>query len=185
MKIKLEESSRMNNGKVIHCEKVDKHQKYAICLMNYQVGLPNNFEQSFAECRPHLRCGECPAMKMRKEEIAAGHALYYEQVEGDPFQPKTKPDPSPKFSKIDKSSYSYLRGRYGPNSPQAKEALEKESGVVVVQKPKTTVEPKPKKVHDHAPIDLHAELVKKAAAPKPNPGESPIEYLKRLRKEAV
>ena len=184
--IATDESNGPNNAYYFKCERVGLYQSYRICLMMNELGAA----KAFATCREHIVCGECPAIAMRKEELAAGEAIYF--TDYDESFPKMEPPPAkPDKVRIDKSSDSYQRGFRG-------ETVHFSNGLPVgkpkpAPHPRTKPAPQPKSKKPAAPASQEAQLVEILASreattsSRPMPGETPLQYAKRLRaqREAI
>lgn len=205
----LSESYSMKNDYSFKCEKVNLISKYSLCLMMLSLGRENNWEKAFESCRPHIRDGSCPAMRMRKEEVKAGHVIYYEGSRLEAFEEemarrkKIEDDlaDARNANRIDKTSESYLRGLRGESTHYVLGENNKKPQNTVAKKPDIKPDIKPaikpiKKQLQPAP-SLEAELVnilaKKAVVEKtgvpvvistqsikPRPGEKPMDFRKRL-----
>lgn len=86
----LESSLLGNNTIYRHCEHIDGMKNYAICL-NTIKAFNEGRRKPDDLCSKEIKNKTCPALKMRQEEIEAGHALYYVprvQVEVKPVEEK-------------------------------------------------------------------------------------------------
>jgi hypothetical protein len=110
------------NRYYITCDKVGHSRHYGICLFTLEA-----FErgQKLTEepCVKAMIDGTCPALKMRQEELDAGHAIYY--IEPDPklaIDPKDaqRERNAVSHSTVNRNSPSYLRGFNGPSAKTIK-----------------------------------------------------------------
>lgn len=107
-----------NNTVYIKCEFRGAHQNYAICL-NVNKAQDEGRRTPDDYCFKDIKDGRCYAAKMREEELAAGHTLYYKpRVKIDvPPAPKTYTVPS-----TVKASSGYKRGFEHAGSVLGKES---------------------------------------------------------------
>ena len=76
-KYPLEKSYGGDNTAFVSCAVYNASRHYAVCLRiitRKEEGSPHTWEP---DCNRAIACRECPALAMRDEEEAAGHALYY------------------------------------------------------------------------------------------------------------
>jgi hypothetical protein len=68
------------NSYSFHCLHIGQSMSYAACLWRQEVlGAPKvKTPEDWAGCDQARRCGTCPALTMRNEEIAAGKSIYFE-----------------------------------------------------------------------------------------------------------
>lgn len=198
------EVSMQGKNKFYHfCEVTGKNEHYGICL-HIKGALERGQKLQLTDCVHAIACDNCPAQALRREEIAADRALYYiETVTIE--EPKERPEKA-ENTKIDKSSPSYLRGRYGENwhqhydGPAGKYENEETKGFKpppktptpkVTKAAKAKPEPKtdPKAIKQHNTGDLVEQLVEeqkakpKSTVPsiKPLPGETPLAFARRRK----
>lgn len=72
----VEHSLRGDNTVYVPCEFRARQQNYAICL-NVIKGYDEKRRKEDDICCSEIKKKICPALKMREEELAAGHTLYY------------------------------------------------------------------------------------------------------------
>ncbi len=106
----IEASMRGDNTIYVQCELQGCHKNYAICL-NTIKSWENGKRKSDDYCSPEIKNKTCPALKMKAEEQAAGHALYYTprvKVEVKPVTTEVYQTPT-----YMKQTESYQRGYKG------------------------------------------------------------------------
>lgn len=59
------------------CNAVGHSRPYAVCLNLCAKRKKGALSTSYSECSAIIGKKECPALRMRKEEIAAGYAIYF------------------------------------------------------------------------------------------------------------
>lgn len=71
------------NGKVNsyshHCDIVMHSKNYATCLHLIDTRASGKLETLYSECSVAISKKRCPALAMRKEEVNAGHAIYFKE----------------------------------------------------------------------------------------------------------
>lgn len=72
----IEKSLGGDNTTYVACEYRDRQQNYAICL-NVIKAYDEKRRKSDDVCCSEIKKMICPALKMRQEELLAGHTLYY------------------------------------------------------------------------------------------------------------
>lgn len=72
----VEKSLGGDNTTYVACEYRDRQQNYAICL-NVIKAYDEKRRKSDDVCCSEIKKMICPALKMRQEELLAGHTLYY------------------------------------------------------------------------------------------------------------
>lgn len=78
-------SERGDNTHLVRCETYNGMRHYAVCLRINKLVERGEARPVDTDCQRTIRCQECPAAKMRKEELAAGEALYYTRREDNPL----------------------------------------------------------------------------------------------------
>lgn len=201
MKRSVKDSLHHGNDYYLACDKVGQQQKYSICLMMIAMGRDSNFEKSFESCKPFLCDGTCPAMVMRKEEMAKGEAIYFQPSALEAFEAARRlaaesvPDDKP-MAKIDKNSLSYQRGFTGQTpsfSTSHARPAKMAKGKRPVEPPSESLESmlvtKLSRTEKEVQRAQETKVVAPAAPYKPAkapaltllPGEKPIDFAKRLR----
>ncbi len=147
------------NAYYVSCKCVGHSRPYAACLHLIDLRKTGRLEVLYADCSGHIGQKRCPALSMRKEELANNKAIYFvERI---------------------KSDMTFVN--------RAKAALATTVNAVreVVASPKALPQPV---VTDYAAA-INAALKEKsesASTPvvsKPNPGESLLEAARRLLKQ--
>jgi hypothetical protein len=85
------------------CDYVEQKRYFGVCLWlikSFEEG-KLQYDTRREDCGTAMKCGKCPAVKMRAEEIAANKAIYYTDPQNPPAQASIK---------VDKTSPSYIRG---------------------------------------------------------------------------
>ena len=183
----LSDSMGANNSYEVICSESGQTQKYFLCLMQISLGKEKNYEGTWKPCRKALQTGSCPAMSMREEEKSKGEPIYYEADDReerrkvkDKMERQRLENLERNNLKVDRDSFSYLRGRYG---------AEAASAMVEPKTPGEITETQPEPDKSMAIPSLESELVshiassmaKNSEKPKPIQGEKPMEFAKRLR----
>lgn len=181
-----EASMRGDNTHIVKCSGVGQHRHYAVCLhFLHQKETEQLNEGIFMDCQHALRHEKCDAVGMRDEELAAGKALYYDKR--PPVKVVKTMAVNPPRIRVDKTSDSYKRGW---NQVGGKKSRDID---VNAPKPMKPFAPKPKPVDEDVIVEMNAAAIvntiqkeekkaPKTAHPSPEPGESPLEYAKRLKK---
>jgi len=100
-KIPVGMSAGGDNAYYHNCNHVQHSKAYAACLhINARYKDGSLDKELYNDCATAIRREGCPAVRMRKEEIEKGEALYY----------KPRKDAKIPIVKIDKSSLSYAKG---------------------------------------------------------------------------
>lgn len=74
----VEESKKAYNAHYHHCDTYNGRTSYAVCLHTFQAFKDGRLSQFMREyCEPAIRSKTCAALKMRAEELQAGHAIYF------------------------------------------------------------------------------------------------------------
>jgi hypothetical protein len=154
-KLPLSASAGGDNTHCVGCEVYGGFRHYAVCLKIITLFKQGSPSWSNPGCNIAIAEGKkaCPAYKMRLEEQAAGHAIYYEKRESI--------SPPVKFVEKDPAEIS----RYDTLWPVAYKMLygEKDSKQIKVKRDATISKPQTKKT-EAAPVssgNLHADLVNK------------------------
>lgn len=159
------------NSHIIACETIGQRRYYAVCLKLINEKPSQALQSIYSDCFAAINKRTCPALKMQKEEIAAGHALYFRERTAEPVAiipiiksrgrkintETSKPVEAPKVKKDNNV--------LGFNAPSYADALNK-----VIEREMQEVKPEVKK-----PLPK-AETVN--VAPKAN--ESLLDLAKRL-----
>lgn len=104
----LDHSKRGDNAHYLYCDTYAGRPGYATCLNVIDKEQRGN-NRLRPECGRAMSNGECPAFAMRKQEEAAGHALYY--VPRSTTVAVDRPMVAPRSTRaVDKNSDSYKRG---------------------------------------------------------------------------
>lgn len=168
-----------------YCDVTTSNALYAICLNTVDAIVERDMDLKWDDCVHAIKSGECPAMAMRKEEEAAGKALYFtpwifkEELPKELVKRELKP--------VDKTSDSYLRGRYGRNY--------KRMDIVGIKKTEHKYssprkKPKTKELSEEEPMNMNmGELVsviakeekEKSISKARLPNETPLAYAKRMK----
>lgn len=67
------------NAYALHCDKTGQRRNYAVCLHLCAERKKGRLSVTYSDCSASIGKKECPALKMRKQEIEAGHAIYFEE----------------------------------------------------------------------------------------------------------
>lgn len=157
-----------------YCANVGHFKNYAVCCHLMQKRKEGRLSESYTDCSVAIGKKVCPAIKMRKEEIEAGHAIHF----------------------VSRSALQAASSVRDSNIVQrAVEAVSKRTKQVF-NKPAPVSEPVPvaKKEESFAAMDYAAVIstaakeapkpVSKPVAPattlKPEEGESMIDFAKRM-----
>jgi glutaredoxin 2 len=118
--IPVVDSMRGDNTHYIGCDVRGARQNYAVCLHRNKAFEEDRLDsKSCVDCQRAIVGKYCPALALRKEEEAAGKALYY--VPRIPVKAvTTSTDSSLLRSNVDKNSESYKRGYQIPSGKIAK-----------------------------------------------------------------
>lgn len=136
-KAPLEASTWGKNAFYHHCRVTEQRRNFAAC-MNILLAIRDkriNEGSDYGGCVNAVKNGNCPAVAMRKEEIAAGHAIYYKErqipvsiIEADP-----QPDVTgPRYP----NHPSYMRGWASAGSKKSRPNDFKPAQTVVKATPK-------------------------------------------------
>lgn len=170
-----EKSAAANNATRLNCSEIEGRQRYAICL-NVIAAKERGDIRGFERCTKAIDAGLCNAMKLRAKELEVGRALFYKKeavafLEDPEKQSSEKPDRRPT---VDKSSESYQRGwallDKKRSRPKAKPLARRTASVKPVEEV-------------HYDLAAVAKSIQAKETKKPLPGETPIEYAKRVREE--
>jgi hypothetical protein len=181
----LEDSLKGNNTVYIPCEFRQCRQNYAICL-NIHKAYKEGRRKPDDYCTTEIAKGICPALKMRQEEIEAGHALYYipRKEVVVPERPKTYIVPVSV-----KDSPGYKRGYDAAGDTLTGKTPVKQRTVQPIQPPK----PKKLEAMDMAGVvsqmakehsEKTVENVKSVVTLSEPKVESMLEKARRIREEA-
>lgn len=103
---KNEQSIGMGNRYIHHCDIYDSRRFYGICLHIIeatQIGsLRPDYSTPMGDCAVQVDKGICPALVMRRQEIAAGAPLFYEESD--------RPEAAISTTKIAREIHQYMRG---------------------------------------------------------------------------
>jgi len=197
------EKSRSGQNAYYHfCHIRGAQQNYAVC-MHILAAIDDGRigEDSFVDCQRACTRGDCEAKKMRAEEQAAGHSLYFKQRTNlNPLNSRPEREAQDKAlvvssGKYDMSNPSFARGwnmAGGGSEKSGKAPASKNTSGGTPVTPKPTP-PKPKSGFiQEGMADLVNAIVSeqpaKAALPKaadspsplkPMPGETPLEFARR------
>lgn len=165
-------SALPSNAHHIHaCRIIGQSQPYAACLKRIADFEAGEIQEAYTECRRAIGGPACDAWKMRAEEAKAGHALYYLNR-----------------SKL-RDFYTSLIATDGPSDPvSAHQSVES-------VKPTSTPAPDPFATQGGSYAEAINATIKTLSSPteKPltdsqpatNPGETPLEYIRRIKAEAL
>jgi hypothetical protein len=78
--VSLKSSAMANNMQELDCDTRESKVKYMICL-NILKALKEKRLSGFESCVVKIKKGDCPALKMRKEEIEKGEPIYFQPRE--------------------------------------------------------------------------------------------------------
>lgn len=99
------------NATYVPCDIRNARQNYGVCLHIIKAFEEDRLSESCTDCARAINRNECASMKMRKEELKAGRALYFKQRV---VPVKVVSDNSENMAeskvKVDKTSPSYIRG---------------------------------------------------------------------------
>jgi hypothetical protein len=85
------------------CETIGQRRYYAVCLKLINEKKPSGSLQSiYSDCFAAINKRTCPALKMRKEEAAAGHALYFQERKAETLATFEPTRPARKFQPIER-----------------------------------------------------------------------------------
>ncbi len=153
-KLPISASAGGDNTHCVGCEVYGGFRHYAVCLKIITLFKKAQPSWSNPECNIAIQQGksQCPAYKMRLEEQAAGHAIY--------FQAREKISPQINFVEKDPSDIS----RYDPRWPIAKKMLEGEESPRDIKSSRKTKIKEQQSVKQNLPKvsdNIHADLVNK------------------------
>ncbi|MBE0438019.1 MAG: hypothetical protein IBX56_19750 [Methylomicrobium sp.] len=196
-KYPLELSLKGSNTIYVGCEFRSCRQNYAICL-NIIKAVKEKRRKPEEECCSEIKRGICPALKMRKEEVEAGYALYYKPRAPAPVIEKKGNTSFFSNSNFSKSDPSYQRGWNHAGSVIRGDKKDSVSKVRLTQKSESVVIERlaPKSQNAMSFSDAISSAMKseiedkvarpekktKAAAP-PEKSESLLEKARRMREE--
>lgn len=198
-KYPLELSLKGSNTVYVGCEFRSCRQNYAICL-NIIKAVKEKRRKPEEECCSEIKRDICPALKMRKEEVEAGYALYYKPRAPAPVIEKkdnTSFFSNSDFSKSDPSyqrgwshAGSVIRGDKKDSVPKARLAQKSESVVVERLEPKSQSQ-NAMSFSDAISSAMKSEIEGEGIRPKkkakaitsPVKSESLLERARRLREE--
>lgn len=63
----------------IHCEVVQHAKAYCVCIHLCKQRKEGRLPTQYSDCSAAIGKKECPALKMRKEELAEGRAIYFRE----------------------------------------------------------------------------------------------------------
>lgn len=66
-----------NNRYTFACGVIGQRRAYPVCLNLIDKKNDDRLGAIYSDCMTSIRRGTCPALKMQKEENAAGHAIYF------------------------------------------------------------------------------------------------------------
>lgn len=99
----VEASASGKNSHIITCEAVGQRRYYAVCLKLINEKKPAGSLQSiYSDCFAAINKRTCPALKMQKEETAAGHALYFQERKAEALAAFEPTRPARKFQPIER-----------------------------------------------------------------------------------
>lgn len=164
-----------------YCATVGHFKNYAVCCHLMTKRKEGRLSESYSECSVAIGKKVCPAIKMRREEIEAGHAIHF--VSRSAIQEAS----SIRDSNIVQRAVQAVTNRFKPTT----------SKVVPLETKYTPPPPAPKKEETFADMDYAAVISSAAketpkpvekqvaqvapqAALKPEPGESMIDFAKRM-----
>ena len=67
------------NAWTIHCGVVQHAKAYCVCIHLCKQRKEGRLPTQYSDCSAAIGKKECPALKMRKEELAEGHAIYFRE----------------------------------------------------------------------------------------------------------
>lgn len=67
------------NAYIHSCDALKQRRHYAVCLHLCSERKGGRLDIIYSDCSALIGKKTCPALKMRKEEIEAGHAIYFEE----------------------------------------------------------------------------------------------------------
>lgn len=200
----IEASAGANNGKYIYCDKFNERKKYFVCLHIMAAKERGDIKphSPSERCANAIDCGQCTAVGLRKEEIDAGHAIYWEP---DPYtskqaveRPRAERPIRPSFGFSKRPISSYGSNSKSPVTEPTESRTSSASKPKPIQKKEADFETMDlgKLVTDLAASETAVEVAKKVAVetekpvitttqakPQRLPGESLAEMAKRLMKE--
>jgi len=79
-KLSVSESKGLGNNHTMWCDKHDQRRHYGACIWQVEAYDEDRLETGeHNDCANAMCAGNCVAKKMREEEIAAGHAIYFRE----------------------------------------------------------------------------------------------------------
>lgn len=73
------------NAWMIHCGVVQHVKAYCVCIHLCKQRKEGRLPTQYSDCSAAIGKKECPALKMRKEELAEGHAIYFRERNTPPL----------------------------------------------------------------------------------------------------
>lgn len=73
----VDDSASGNNAYYVACSVVGQHAAYAACLSRLTQRKEGRLSVSYAACSSAIGKKDCPAIEMRKQELAAGKAMFF------------------------------------------------------------------------------------------------------------
>lgn len=67
------------NAWMIHCGVVQHVKAYCVCIHLCKQRKEGRLPTQYSDCSAAIGKKECPALKMRKEELVEGHAIYFRE----------------------------------------------------------------------------------------------------------
>lgn len=182
----VESSLRGDNTEYVKCEFRARQQNYAICL-NTLKAFNEGRRKEGDVCCSEIKKKICPALKMREEELAAGHTLYYTprvKVEVAPVVARTYETPQSV-----KRTDSYQRG-YSSAGDVIRGKPDKLTPVSAKRAPAASVAKKSEifdgdmaSVVSQMAKDHAAGIVEEKKVVVVKPSESLVDKTRRLREE--
>lgn len=161
-------SALPSNAHHIHaCRIIGQSQPYAACLKRINDCEAGLIQEAYTECRRAIGGPACDAWKMRGEEVKAGRALYYLNR-----------------SKV-RDFYTSLIATDGPSDPVSVDTGSKPVEVTPtpVKKAETPLGGSYADAINATMNSLSSPEVdpQTSSTPAQNPGETPLEYVRRLK----
>lgn len=159
------------NAFVHHCAILNQRRSYAVCLHLCGERKKGRLDVTYSDCSTQIGKKLCPALKMRKQEVEAGHALFFEE------RKVVTPGVFDKAKELVSSAVSIVSGKKADAPQKPKSAIDGFGQGSYAQAITNAVAAEPKKKEEP-----------KAAAEAPpkieqRSGESLLEMARRLMSE--
>lgn len=201
----IEASMSGRNSVYQFCEYRQQQVSYAVCLHTLKRIEDGTIPRDqFTECQRAYTHDTCPAKKMRAQEVAAGHALFFiprpRHITDPVVKGVTSPDGAASSGRYDMSNESYARGwamagrdGYSTDAPVKRSKPTRNIGPIkktgfVTEGMADVVNVLMKENADSKKAEPVKAVEPTAEAPNPNrpfPGESTADFIKRRAKQKV